>query len=1133
VSARAHTRTHKCTNKNTQVGEFVVQDSDPSFRMQWQACKLGPGCYVTADSAPLTTRKTRRPKENHHKPRLLADNSGTVSSQASSRSKRFGQHDLYRVQCSNFVTMFPHLTYKFGYKTADETVLFSPSDVSFVNLYLPSGSVKVVISISDALGANMQYLTPSVTVDPVALQVTTIISHVDSLLQLGSYGLFYNYLDVVFAALGADQRRASSGSMQTSRAATSLRQIDSDAVLLDSNNIMAMATAFSKDAPTVDNALVTVSSLAKLLSGAESVSAEARIASARLLLDATNILSLSSDSIAANDAASLLNNVMICVAKVLGWLRPMDTAIERTVMPQMLAPISTAVLRLMRTEMLGQTHQACSSAVCTSALVSTYSVTLDASTLVDTPFPASGPQESMKVLFSPSTIRDVAVLTPNWMLDLHLTLWKFTWGQQAAETAIVSDIHSLAVSQTTRPLALSLSAAGRLRVTIPLVPAHVQQAMSASRFSLSDVPNRAPPSWSLDVRALLKVYDVNGDGTLDPAESVNAFDVLLTHFYHWECMEWEPVQLTWVTDGCTALESRSGSVTCACSTAGTFAVVIDTSKTVCGDGRVTGKEECDDGNVVGGDGCSQICQIETDAGFFCTAGNTVSKSKCGYGREDCPARMLGPSCEFMCSRPVPAVARVCMGSRFLPSSITIQTVDGLKGAVINAKSGMSLTVKPGSFSGAKEITISVYDEIALEELGATMVQSGPVVRFGPEGLHFTFNATLALHFKPNASELSNASVQANPMYQYIVHYLNPKTGQWEAIGGDASKEEGLVRAGVAHFSTYVVMRIPARVAQPTREPGSSGLKVTSIVVIAFAGAGIIMGLCFGYKRLYARKADSIEDKQMPLQIPKVDPQTRSSARDKARSDLALQSNEDTIEVDLITLEDQTVVVVPEATRIGREFFNRAPLEVEESFSPFHAVADFVVPTSLDAMSPRSNAISQGSNLLFGPPDTEFGGPEFVITGQMYQTQGSMLSASASTDMPILSALSRMYKIEDMATSSLYASRSSPHASSPLYASVSSLHASSRNTSEQLTDALLAQRINSMAPGFARASLLALNPTAALSQMQTADFAQAIAPSVMNAPAVLGPAIAMAALPASTDDEGESVVKTPRRKLISM
>jgi len=26
---------------------------------------------------------------------------------------------------------------------------------------------------------------------------------------------------------------------------------------------------------------------------------------------------------------------------------------------------------------------------------------------------------------------------------------------------------------------------------------------------------------------------------------------------------------------------------------------------------------------------------------------------------------------------------------------------------------------------------------------------------------------------------------------------------------------------------------------------------------------------------------------------------------------------------------------------------------------------------------------------------------------------------------------------------------------------------------------------------------------------------------------------MAALPASTDDEGESVVKTPRRKLISM
>jgi cysteine-rich repeat protein len=1087
--------------------------------MQWQACTLGPGCYVNADSAPVTTRKTRRPKENHHKPRLFAANSGSASSQASSRSQRFGQHDLYRVQCSNFVTMFPHLTYKFGYKTADKIVLFSPSDVSFADLYLPSGSVEVVISISDALGANLQYLTPSVTVDPVALQVTTIISHVDSLLQLGSYGLFYNYLDVVFAALGADQRRATSGRMQTRRTATSLRQIDSDAVLLDSNNIMAIATAFSKDAPTVDNALVTVSLLAKLLSSAEAVSAEARMASARLLFDATNILSLSSHSIAANDATSLLNNVMICVAKVLGWLRPMDTAIERTVMPQMLAPILTAVLRLMRTEMLGQTHQACSSAVCGSALVSTYSMTLDASTLVDKPFPASGPQGGMKVLFSPSTIRDVAVLTPDWMLDLHLTLWKFTWGQ-AAGTAIVSDIHSLAVSQTTRPLALSLSAAGRLRVTIPLVPAHVQQALSASRFSISDVPNRAPSSWASDVRALLKVYDVSGDGTLDPAESVKAFDVLLTHFYHWECMEWKPIQLTWAADGCTALESRSGSVTCACAKSGTFAVVINTSKTVCGDGRVTGKEECDDGNVAGGDGCSQICQVETDAGFFCTAGNTVSKSNCGYGREDCPARMLGPSCEFMCTRPVPAVARVCMGSRFLPSSITIQTVDGLKGAVINAKSGMSLTVKPGSFSGAREITISVYDEIALEELGATVVQSGPVVRFGPEGLNFAFNATLALHFKPNASELSNASVQSKPVYQYIVHYLHPKTGQWEPIGGDASKEEGLVRAGVAHFSTYVVMRVPARVAPPTREPGSSGLKVTSIVAIAVAGAVVsvtIVSLCFGYKRLYARKADSIEDKQMPLQAPEVDPQTRSSARDKARSDLALQSNEDTIEVDLITLEDQTVVVVPEATRIGREFFKRAPLEVEESFSPFQAVADLVYPSSLGAISPRSKlAISPRSNLVLGSPNS--GPPNSVVSGQMYQTLDSMLSASASTDMPILSALSRMYELEDIANSSLYASRSS-------------LLASSRNTSEQLTDALLAQRIDSMAPGFARASLLAL--TATLSQMQTADFAQAIAPSVMNAPAVLGPAIAMAALPASTDDKGKSVVKKPRRKLISM
>ena len=37
------------------------------------------------------------------------------------------------------------------------------------------------------------------------------------------------------------------------------------------------------------------------------------------------------------------------------------------------------------------------------------------------------------------------------------------------------------------------------------------------------------------------------------------------------------------------------------------------------------------------------------------------------------------------------------------------------------------------------ITISVYEEIVLEGLAASMGQSGPVVRFGPEGLEFAFN----------------------------------------------------------------------------------------------------------------------------------------------------------------------------------------------------------------------------------------------------------------------------------------------------------------------------------------------------------------------------------------------------------
>lgn len=171
-----------------KVGQFVAPAaSDTSLRMQWQACTLGPGCYVAADFAPVTTRRTRRPKGDR-KPRLRAANPGAVSPGASSRSQRFGQHDLYRVECDNFVTMHPHLTYKFGYRTAYDAVLFSSSDVPFMDLYLPSGSVEVFISIRDALGAELQYITPSVSVAPVALGVTTIIWHVNSLLQMGSYG---------------------------------------------------------------------------------------------------------------------------------------------------------------------------------------------------------------------------------------------------------------------------------------------------------------------------------------------------------------------------------------------------------------------------------------------------------------------------------------------------------------------------------------------------------------------------------------------------------------------------------------------------------------------------------------------------------------------------------------------------------------------------------------------------------------------------------------------------------------------------------------------------------------------------------------------------------------------------------
>ncbi len=81
----------------------------------------------------------------------------------------------------------------------------------------------------------------------------------------------------------------------------------------------------------------------------------------------------------------------------------------------------------------------------------------------------------------------------------------------------------------------------------------------------------------------------------------------------------------------------------ACPNPQGLVVAVDLSKssvcvkqTVCGDGKVEGKEACDDGNTNTGDGCNLVCTVET--GFKCTT--TAGKSNCSEmcaADKDCAA----------------------------------------------------------------------------------------------------------------------------------------------------------------------------------------------------------------------------------------------------------------------------------------------------------------------------------------------------------------------------------------------------------------------------------------------------------------------------------------------------------------
>ena len=82
-------------------------------------------------------------------------------------------------------------------------------------------------------------------------------------------------------------------------------------------------------------------------------------------------------------------------------------------------------------------------------------------------------------------------------------------------------------------------------------------------------------------------------------------------------------------------------------------------------------------------------------------------------------------------------------------------------------------------------------------------------------------------------------------------------------------------------------------------------------------------------------------------------------------------------------------------------------------------------------------------------------------------------------------------------------------------------------------AILRERLNNLAPGFALASQSAANTTGALSQLQLSDIARDIMPAVVDAPAVMSLSLAMEAHTVSEADASEPGGQNRGRKIISM
>jgi len=279
---------------------------------------------------------------------------------------------------------------------------------------------------------------------------------------------------------------------------------------------------------------------------------------------------------------------------------------------------------------------------------------------------------------------------------------------------------------------------------------------------------------------------------------------------------------------------------------------------LCGDGKLVGGEVCDDGNTKSGDGCSAACAVEANwqcdtaapstckcagnwKGPRCDCDNSLTCSDKGFCRAidggcTCNVRYFGADCKIYVA-PLRTVEKA--------AAVDVSTSIGLSADKnSNGAEEAALVVPAGALKTATSIAIDEFkfnSTLMGGKFGQAPEVLGTVKDFQPSGLVFEEPVDLTLAF-PIPDDI------ATTKDEFLVHWLNPQTAEWDEIVSTFDKKTGTSSCKINHFSYYAVLRTapkPVVSAPSGGDGGSSGLSpgaIAGIVIGVLAVAGLAVGL---------------------------------------------------------------------------------------------------------------------------------------------------------------------------------------------------------------------------------------------------------------------------------------------------